>query len=63
MDSPGRSKGSDAVPPSGSAGSTPATGHPYRPLFVEVPREPVKPRFGALDMTALAPVIKGLHGR
>lgn len=40
---------------------TPA--HPYRPLFIEVPREPVKPRFGALDMTALAPVIKGLYGR
>ncbi len=37
--------------------------HPYRPLFVEVPREPVIPRHGALDMTALARMCKRHYGR
>lgn len=32
--------------------------HPFRPLFVEVPREAPKSRFGALDMTMLAPMFK-----
>ena len=36
--------------------------HPFRPLFVEVPREPPKPsRGGVLDMTALAPILKALY--
>lgn len=35
---------------------------PYRPLFVEVPRDKPVPRFGALDMMGFAPVLKQLYG-
>jgi hypothetical protein len=37
------------------------TDHPFRPLFVEVPVESPKPRFGVLDMTSLGPLFRLLY--